>query len=99
MQGKPNGPGIYKWRSGANYQGDFADGIKSGSGKWKKNADQPNCNQYEGEFANDCKHGLGVFHWESGNRYHGHYVGDQRDGYGEMYWNDSSVYIGNWKEG
>lgn len=75
------------------------EGIKEGNGKWRKNADQPNCNEYEGDFANDCKHGLGLFHWESGNRYHGHYINDQRQGYGEMFWNDGSVYVGHWSEG
>jgi hypothetical protein len=26
--GKPNGKGSYKWANGANYFGDFVDGLK-----------------------------------------------------------------------
>ena len=96
--GKPHGFGQYKWRNGASYVGNFAHGLKDGHGKWRKDK-RPNCNNYDGYFLNDMKHGRGIFSWESGNRYDGHYAYDQRQGYGEMYWSDGSVYKGNWHKG
>lgn len=47
--GKPCGFGQYKWANGATYIGHFLDGLKHGSGKWRKGPTL-NCNQYEGEF-------------------------------------------------
>ena len=50
-------------------------------------------------YANDKKHGFGVFEWESGNRYEGSYIEDERSGYGEMKWMDESTYMGMWDRG
>ena len=72
--------------------------MKDGSGKWKKDG-RPNCNQYDGHFFNDMKHGLGVFQWESGNVYEGGYWMDLREGFGKMEWNDGSNYEGEWSKG
>ena len=72
--------------------------MRFGHGKWKKDK-RPNCNNYDGFFLNDKKHGRGVFTWESGNRYDGNYMDDLREGYGEMLWNDGTQYRGNWHKG
>ena len=96
--GLPHGFGNYKWRNGAAYVGNFKDGFKDGSGKWKKDA-RPNCNQYDGHFKQDMKHGYGVFSWESGNSYEGEYYLDLRNGFGAMEWNDGSYYEGEWYKG
>jgi hypothetical protein len=33
-------------------------------------------NRYEGQWANDLKHGKGKFKWQGGNTYEGQYVND-----------------------
>ena len=96
--GKPHGFGTYKWKNGASYVGHFEHGIKGGFGKWKKDGGF-NCNQYEGLFFNDMKHGEGVFTWESGNQYEGNYWMDLREGFGRMSWKDGSFYEGDWSKG
>jgi hypothetical protein len=54
-------------------------GQKHGKGKWKKRQDDRSiCNQYEGYYEMDKKHGYGVFQWESGNKYSGNYHYDDR---------------------
>lgn len=73
--------------------------MKHGKGEWKKIANNPKCNKFEGDYQFDKKNGLGTFVWESGNIYHGHYLNDERMGYGEMYWTDGSVYKGEWYKG
>lgn len=68
------------------------NGLKQGKGKWQKDANDYTSNQYEGEYYQDKKHGMGTFNWKSGNIYKGHYVTDERDGIGEMTWTDGSIY-------
>ena len=34
--GKPDGFGVYIWKNGGMYQGEFKDGLKQGKGEWKK---------------------------------------------------------------
>lgn len=73
--------------------------MKHGNGKWRKRANAPNCNSYEGQYSLDKKNGMGTFTWESGNMYKGCYKEDERHGYGEMYWTDGSCYKGEWQNG
>lgn len=56
-------------------------------------------NQYEGQYFNDKKHGVGFFEWESGNTYAGNYKADERSGFGVMRWTDGSIYLGMWEQG
>lgn len=98
MRGKPDGHGQYTWHNGSSYVGQFKDGLKHGKGKWKK-SQEPNCNQYEGEYERDKKNGQGTFKWASGNKYTGGYKDDERDGFGEMIWVDGSIYKGEWRKG
>lgn len=73
--------------------------MKSGRGKWRRKMTIQKCNQYEGEYQRDKKHGVGYFEWESGNSYAGNYSSDERSGYGVMRWTDGSVYMGMWARG
>lgn len=54
--GRAEGYGMYKWTNGHSYSGIFKDGMKSGKGHWKKSQVE-GCNQYEGEYTEDKKHG------------------------------------------
>jgi len=86
-------------QSEEKYMGELKEGLKNGYGLWLEDQDDPNSNQYRGDFLNDKKWGYGVFKWSSGNYYKGNYRNDERDGYGEMYWKDGSVYKGHWHNG
>jgi len=96
----PNGFGQYKWANQTSYQGEFKDGLKHGKGKWVRRLVNDHlgkrCNQYEGDYLMDRKHGWGKFEWESGNTYAGGYSNDEREGYGVMKWTDGSCYMGMW---
>ena len=89
---------MYKWENGHSYSGILKDGMKSGKGHWKKSQDE-GCNQYEGEYVDDKKHGQGEFRWQSGGHYRGSYIDDKKEGYGEMIWADNSSFRGQWSHG
>jgi hypothetical protein len=36
VHGKPEGKGVYKWKCGSIYTGEFKDGMKHGRGDWRK---------------------------------------------------------------
>ena len=73
--------------------------MKHGQGKWKSSKTNHTCSQYEGQYYEDKKHGLGVFTWSSGNIYKGSYHDDERHGQGTMRWTDGSFYEGQWQTG
>lgn len=50
-----DGQNQYTWSNGNYYIGEFKDGLKHGYGLWVKSKDDPNSNQYRGEFLNDKK--------------------------------------------
>ncbi|CAI2359156.1 unnamed protein product [Moneuplotes crassus] len=99
VKGKMHGEGQYIWRNGSIYIGQFKNGFKHGKGKWKKDKNDQECNQYDGEYENDVKNGFGGYKWKSGNEYKGRYKDNLRHGYGEMFWTDGSVYKGMWHKG
>ncbi len=55
-------------------------------------------NRYEGEFANNLKHGFGVYEWSDGTKYEGNFVEDRKDGFGTYYFYNGDKYAGNFKE-
>ena len=55
-------------------------------------------NRYEGEFANNLKHGFGVYEWSDGTKYEGNFVEDRKDGLGTYYFYNGDKYEGNFKE-
>lgn len=51
-----NGYGIYKWKDGSVYQGQFLNGKKNGKGKYK----DTNGSVFEGIWKNGKRHGKGT---------------------------------------
>lgn len=54
MNGLPDGYGEYTWANKSNYKGEFKQGVRSGTGIWKKD-DTENCETYNGSYLYDYK--------------------------------------------
>ena len=57
-----NGKGLFKWKSGEEYYGDYINGIKEGIGIYK----YLNCKIYEGQFWNGRPNGNGKVYFIKG---------------------------------
>lgn len=95
--GFANGKG--EARGVAEYRGEFRMGMKHGRGvkRW------PDGDRYDGEFADDRRHGTGDYTWSptgprSGERYVGSYRNDLRHGDGTYLWGSGDVYSGPWRD-
>lgn len=94
-----NGPGTWKWESGAIYTGEFQNGTRSGYGQYTfQNGDV-----YVGEWQSNQRHGYGVYYYNARNKYKlyaGEWIADQRSGMGIMYYDDKGVAprFGIWKD-
>ena len=75
------------YKSGAIYDGQLVDNVKSGSGTFL----WPNGDRYNGEFSNNSRHGYGVQQWSDGSRYEGYFVDDKRAGKGVHVWKNGEV--------
>lgn len=93
-----NGPGTWKWESGAVYTGEFQNGTRSGYGQYTfQNGDV-----YVGEWQSNQRHGYGVYYYNARSNYKlyaGEWVADERAGMGIMYFEDKGVTprFGIWK--
>ena len=68
-----HGYGVMKWQNGdrwevegatARYEGDWANGMREGSGKY---ISKGTGGRYEGEYLNDLKHGKGKYSFSNGD--------------------------------
>ena len=79
--GKANGPGKYKWASGAHYEGDFVNDKMQGKGTYTFR----DGNTYVGELFNSKMHGYGVWRDVStGSTYTGTYKNNKMHGTGTL---------------
>lgn len=76
--GEKEGFGIYNWKNGDEYIGEWSRGIKEGNGDytWSNGA------RYSGEWQADKFNGEGTFVWPDGDKYFGNWLNDMREGAG-----------------
>lgn len=57
QDGKPHGRGQYSQPNGYSYEGEWVQGLKTGSGI----EHYPNGDTYVGDFCDGCRHGRGCY--------------------------------------
>lgn len=60
--GNRDGRGVYSYRNGSNYEGDWQNGVKNGRGVFQ----WPSGNVYIGQWRDNREHGNGVLLWADG---------------------------------
>lgn len=91
-----SGPGVYIWKSGGKYEGNYENGRRNGNGTYSF----PNGEKYEGGWENNVKSGPGKYSYANGDVFTGTWVGDKRNGKGSFYNAREDVDIkGEWKDG
>lgn len=99
--GKFHGKGHLTLPAGKTYSGEWVSGKRDGIGVYKqylKHDPSFMIEEYQGQYLNDQKHGLGTLTNADGV-FEGDFVNDKREGTGTMRYADGSVYSGQWKKG
>ncbi|XP_044803352.2 radial spoke head 1 homolog [Bubalus kerabau] len=88
--------GIYKFKNGARYIGEYVRNQKHGQGTFI----YPDGSRYEGEWADDLRHGHGVYYYVNNDTYTGEWFAHQRHGQGTYFYAETgSKYVGTWVNG
>jgi len=90
-----NGPGLYGWPDGSNYNGNFSNGKFHGQGTYS----WVDGKKYTGGFKNDKRHGLGTYTWPNGSSYKGEWENGKKAGYGIYTFPSGKKSIGIWENG
>ena len=108
LLGPRHGEGTGTFPSGDVYTGGFADGVRSGTGKYTYAAappaeegedPKPPVAEYEGKWKGGKKSGVGVLTFTSGAKYHGSFKEGKYHGAGTMFYPNGDIYTGEWSEG
>ena len=95
---KRNGSGTYHgwgkeiWKDGSVYEGYYRAGVKEGKGVFNSEI-----GVYDGQFADNKRHGMGELKFKNGDSYCGNWRQDKMDGKGEFCWADGSSYVGEYE--
>ena len=91
-----NGKGLYRWKSGDTFSGQFVEGKRNGTGTytWASGS------TYTGEWKDGMRHGKGVYVYANEDKYSGMFENDKRHGQGiYTYKNGETIPTQNWKNG
>jgi len=98
-----HGAGIYTYRNGNTYEGEWENNQRHGYGRMIYNAKATALDfyieSYEGEWKRGNKSGWGRYIWNNGDRYEGEFVDGKREGRGTMFLTNGDRYEGEWKDG
>lgn len=91
-----HGRGLYVFKNGARYLGDWRCGQKVGFGKFF----YPDGSTYKGQWKRDARHGNGVYTYQNGDTYDGAWYKGERHGVGTYtFAEDDCKFLGTWKNG
>jgi hypothetical protein len=88
-----HGPVICNYADGSEYQGEWQDGKRHGTGTYIS----PTGTRYEGEWENDEASGHGVCHYADGMKYDGQFESGERHGKGILISPEGDRYEGQFK--
>ena len=88
-----HGPVICNYADGSEYQGEWQDGKRHGTGTYIS----PTGTRYEGEWENDGASGHGVCHYADGMKYDGQFENGERHGKGVLISPEGDRYEGQFK--
>lgn len=93
LYGKRQGKGVYFWKDGSRYEGNFENDKMSGKGKryYSKG------NVYEGDFLEGKKQGMGTMTFVNGDKYVGQWEYDDMSGQGNYTWATGDSYSGRFE--
>ena len=86
--------GIFKWKTGDKYLGEWKNGNRNGEGvfTWKTG------DKYEGEYKDGKRHGQGILTYSNGSIYLGKWKNGKRNGQGTNTQANGKVTEGIWKD-
>ena len=87
INSKKEGKGIFYYKEGHIYDGEWENDKKHGRGILYINSGEI----YEGEFKEGLFDGFGIFNYSGGEKYIGEFKDNKRNGYGMKFSNNNSV--------
>ena len=93
LNGKRDGQGIIRYKSGRIYEGYWKNGLRHGEGSEIFS----NKNRFEGTYLNGKPEGNGVYYWKTGEIYEGSWKNGLKHGNGIFKGVNNECYIGEWK--
>ncbi|KOB76929.1 putative testis-specific protein A2, partial [Operophtera brumata] len=91
-----NGKGLYVFKNGARYDGEWRRAMKYGVGKML----YPDGSWYEGDWRHDLKQGFGAYYYPNGDIYEGAWFKGRRHGLGTYFFAEFQLkFMGTWLEG
>lgn len=93
--GKRHGKGIYRFNSGASFEGNFVNGVRNGHGVYR----YADGDKYVGDFVDSNFEGYGKYYWHDGDWFEGEYRKDKRNGLGVYHYADGSWRFNEYRDG
>jgi hypothetical protein len=90
---KTHGLGLYVWKDGGKYLGNFHQGQMHGQGKRLYSSGSV----YIGEFAHNKRSGKGMMKFKNGDTYDGEWHDEDMQGRGMYKWASGDYYVGEFK--
>lgn len=105
-----SGKGVAAYPNGDVYDGEFAEGVRQGKGKYTYGTGEApdryeGYQAYLGQWFKNEKHGIGKMFYSSKGEYFGiffytgNFVNGKRNGEGMFTYVNKDIYSGNWKNG
>ena len=95
-EGKFDGKGIFYFKNGDIYEGDYKNGFREGYGTYK----YANGEKFEGDFIKGKAEGFGIVYYKNGYYYKGNWKNDLKEGKGEYYNpKTKTITYGVWSKG